>query len=96
MELADLLGEAVAALKAPLEQADREQGWTDDLRREIQEEISVHRSALRRHGPGMVMYLRPRLDEWMTQEAVQPGKLRDVVMEVQTRVNAARDAASSR
>lgn len=46
MDLADLLGEAVTALKAPLEQADREQGWTDDLRREIQEEISVHRSAL--------------------------------------------------
>ncbi|WP_327268652.1 hypothetical protein OG233_12730 [Streptomyces sp. NBC_01218] len=95
MDLADLLGEAVTALKAPLEQADREQGWTDDLRREIQEEISVHRSALRRHGPWMVVYLRPSLDEWLAQEAVQPGKLRDVVMEVQTRVNEARDAAGS-
>lgn len=43
----------------------------------------------------MVVYLRPSLDEWLAQEAVQPGKLRDVVMEVQTRVNEARDAAGS-
>jgi hypothetical protein len=48
MDLPESLGKAVAALKAPLGRADREQGWTDELRREIQEEISINRSMLRR------------------------------------------------
>ncbi|MFE2290585.1 hypothetical protein [Streptomyces sp. NPDC059452] len=59
MDLTESLDKAVAALKAPLEPTDREQGWTDDLRREIQEEISVNRSALRRHGHGLAKHLRP-------------------------------------
>ncbi|MGW3656937.1 hypothetical protein ACWD6R_15145 [Streptomyces sp. NPDC005151] len=96
MDLAESLDKAVAALKAPLERVDREQGWTDDLRREIQEEISINRSALRRHGHGTVRYLRPRLDEWMAREVVQPGRLRDVVMEVQMLITEAHDAARSR
>lgn len=93
MDLSESLDNAVGILKAPLERADREQGWTDELRREIQEEISVSRSALRRHGPWAVGYLRPRLDEWMAHESVQPGRLHGVVMDVQTRLTAARDAA---
>ncbi|MER6773074.1 hypothetical protein [Streptomyces bacillaris] len=84
MNLTEALDKAVAALKAPLEPTDREQGWTDDLRREIQEEISTNRSALRRHGPWMASYLRPRLDEWMAREGVQPGRLHEVVMNAQT------------
>ncbi|MFE3516098.1 hypothetical protein [Streptomyces sp. NPDC059166] len=96
MDLTESLDKAVAALKAPLEQLDREQGWTDDLRREIQEEISINRSTLRRHGRWTVRYLRPRLDEWMAREAVQPGRLRDVVMEVQTLITEAHDAARPR
>ncbi|TGZ10913.1 hypothetical protein [Streptomyces rhizosphaericola] len=90
MNLTEALDKAVAALKAPLEPTDREQGWTDDLRREIQEEISVHRSALRRHGPWMASYLRPRLGEWMAREGVQPGRLHAVVMDAQTRLADAR------
>ncbi|MFI7286592.1 hypothetical protein ACIBRY_08030 [Streptomyces anulatus] len=96
MDLTESLDGAVAALKAPLKQVDREQGWTDDLRREIQEEISINRSALRRHGHGTVRYLRPRLDEWLAREAVRPGRLRDAVMEVQRLITEARDAAGSR
>ncbi|MFI8434524.1 hypothetical protein ACIGJO_12375 [Streptomyces sp. NPDC079020] len=83
MELLQLLDEAVAALKAPLEEADREQGWTDDLRREFQEEISISRSVLRRHGTGMTRHLRPRFDEWLDHEGVRRGRLRDLVAEVQ-------------
>ncbi|MGW3496486.1 hypothetical protein [Streptomyces sp. NPDC001020] len=83
MDLLLLLHEAVTALKAPLGEEDREQGWTDDLRREVQEEISISRSALRRHGLGMVRYLRPRFDEWMEREGVQPGRLRSLVSDVQ-------------
>ncbi|MFF0831638.1 MULTISPECIES: hypothetical protein [unclassified Streptomyces] len=93
MDLSEFLGKAVAVLEAPLGRADREQGWTDELRREIQEEISISRSILRRHGPRAVRYLRPRLDEWMVHELVQPGRLHDVVMDVQTRITEARDAA---
>ncbi|MFE4826784.1 hypothetical protein [Streptomyces sp. NPDC056672] len=96
MDLRESLGKAVVALKAPLGNADREQGWTDELRREIQEEISVSRSMLRRPGPWAVSHLHPRLDEWMAHEGVQPGRLRDVVMEVQTLIIGARDAARSR
>lgn len=96
MGLADSLDKAVATLKAPLEQVDREQGWTDDLRREIQEEISINRSTLRRHGHWMVKYLRPRLDEWMAREGVLPGRLRDVVMEVQILITEAHDVAGPR
>ncbi|MFF8245089.1 hypothetical protein [Streptomyces griseus] len=96
MDLPESLDRAVAALKAPLKRVDREQGWTDELRREIQEEISINRSALRRHGPGTVRYLRPRLDEWLAHEAVRPGDLRDTVMEVQRLMTEARDAADSR
>jgi hypothetical protein len=96
MDLRESLGKAVVALKAPLGRADREQGWTDELRREIQEEISVSRSMLRRPGPWAVSYLHPRLDEWMAREGVQPGRLRDVVMDVQTLIIGARDAARSR
>ncbi|MDQ0798163.1 hypothetical protein QFZ58_006651 [Streptomyces sp. B1I3] len=96
MDLRESLGEAVVALKTPLGSADREQGWTDELRREIQEEISVSRSMLRRPGPWAVRYLHPRLDEWMAREGVQPGRLRDVVMEAQTLIIGARDAARSR
>lgn len=48
MDLPESLGKAVAVLKAPLGRVDREQGWTDELRREIQEEISINRSMLRR------------------------------------------------
>ncbi|MFE0091262.1 hypothetical protein [Streptomyces sp. NPDC058992] len=83
MELLAVLDEAVAALKAPLSGEDRAQGWTDDLRREVQEEISINRSVLRRHGTGMVRHLRPRFDEWMEHEGVQPGRLRDLVGDVQ-------------
>ncbi|MEI5033187.1 hypothetical protein RB201_10915 [Streptomyces sp. S1A(2023)] len=93
MDLAESLDRAVAALKAPLKRIDREQGWTDDLRREIQAEISINRSALRRHGHGTVRYLQPRLDEWLAREAVRPGRLRDVVMEVQRLITEARDTA---
>jgi hypothetical protein len=60
---------AAARLKAPLGRADREQGWTDELRREIQEEISINCSMLRHPGPWAVKYLRPRLDEWLAREA---------------------------
>ncbi|MEH0416222.1 hypothetical protein [Streptomyces sp. B21-083] len=88
-----VLDEAVAALKAPLGEVDRRQGWTDDLRREIQEEISVSRSVLRRHGPGMVRHLRPRLDEWMESEELRPGRLRQLVSDVQRRLLDARDTA---
>jgi hypothetical protein len=91
MDLLALLDEAVAALKEPLEQRDIDAGWTDDLRREIQEEISVNRSVLRRHGRGMVRYLRPRLDEWMDREAVQPGRLHRLVLDVQRRLVEARN-----
>ncbi|MFF9605080.1 hypothetical protein ACF1GY_22765 [Streptomyces sp. NPDC014684] len=93
MDLSESLGKAVAVLKSPLGRADREQGWTDELRREIQEEISRSRSILRRHGPWAIVYLRPRLDEWMARELVQPGRLHDVVMDAQTRLSEARDAA---
>jgi hypothetical protein len=93
MDLAESLDRAVAALKAPLGPVDREQGWTDELRREIQEEISISRSTLRRPGPWAVSCLRPRLDEWMAREGVRPGRLREVVMEVQTLIIGARDVA---
>ncbi|MDX3748834.1 hypothetical protein [Streptomyces sp. AK08-02] len=93
MDLLEVLDEAVAALKAPLGEVDRSQGWTDDLRREIQEEISVSRSVLRRHGPGMVRHLRPRLDEWMESEKVRPGRLRQLVSDAQRRLVEARGAA---
>ncbi|MGW1658451.1 hypothetical protein [Streptomyces atratus] len=92
MDLLAVLDEAVATLKAPLEQEDREQGWTDDLRREFQEEISISRSALRRHGLGMVRYLSPRLDEWMEHEGVRPGRLQHLVSDVQRRLLDARSA----
>ncbi|WP_405826866.1 hypothetical protein OG241_49720 [Streptomyces sp. NBC_01390] len=88
-----MLDEAVAALKAPLGEVDRSQGWTDDLRREIQEEISVSRSVLRRHGPGTVRHLRPRLDEWMESEMVRPGRLRQLVSDVQRLLVDARSTA---
>jgi hypothetical protein len=39
VDLLSLLDEIVRALKAPLEEEDREQGWTDDLRREVQEAL---------------------------------------------------------
>ncbi|MFE2019829.1 hypothetical protein ACFW9O_17510 [Streptomyces sp. NPDC059499] len=96
MDLTEALDKAVATLKAPLERTDRAQGWTDDLRREIQEEISINRSTLRRHGHWMVTYLRPRLDEWMAHEGVQPGRLRDVVMNVQVLITEPHDAADLR
>lgn len=67
----------------PLTQEDRYQGWTDDLRREIQEEISLSRSALRRHGLGVARYLRPRLEEWLDRVGVAPGRLRGLVSEAQ-------------
>ncbi|MCX4995917.1 hypothetical protein [Streptomyces longwoodensis] len=78
-----LLDEAVAVLKTPLTQEDRNQGWTDDLRREIQEEISQNRSALRRHGLATAGYLRPRLEEWLDREGVGQGRLRGLVSEAQ-------------
>ncbi|MFI1289514.1 hypothetical protein ACH4VM_13615 [Streptomyces sp. NPDC020792] len=87
------LDEAVAALRAPLEEADRAQGWTDDLRREVQEEISVNRSVLRRQGLFMVWYLRPRLDAWMDHEGVRPGRLRSLVLDVQRRFVEARSTS---
>lgn len=93
MDLLSVLDEAVAALKAPLGDEDRSQGWTDDLRREIQEEISVSRSVLRRRGPGAVQYLRPRLDEWMDSGSLRPGRLRQLVLEVQRRLVEARSGA---
>ncbi|MGA5320408.1 hypothetical protein ACPCIU_08185 [Streptomyces seoulensis] len=83
MDLPAVLGEAVAALKAPLGEEDRAQGWTDALRREVQEEISINRSVLRRHGTGMVRHLCPRFDEWTEHEGVQLGRLRDLVGDVQ-------------
>ncbi|MCQ0023673.1 hypothetical protein M4914_12430 [Streptomyces somaliensis DSM 40738] len=92
MDLLAVLDEAVAAFKAPLDEDDRAQGWTDDLRREVQEEISINRSVLRRHGTGMVRYLRPRFGEWMEHEGVRPGRLRDLVGEVQRSLVAARAA----
>ncbi|MEU1122826.1 hypothetical protein ABZ371_04375 [Streptomyces sp. NPDC005899] len=96
MEPAETLDRTVAALKDPLERADRAQGWTDELRREIQEEVSITRSVLRRHGHRMVAYLRPRLDEWMAREGIQPGRLRDAVMEVQTLITETHGAAGPR
>ncbi|GAA2438807.1 hypothetical protein [Streptomyces glaucus] len=90
MGLLTILDEAVAALKAPLGEDDRAQGWTDDLRRELQEEISVNRSVLRRHGTGMARHLRPRLDEWMDHEGVRPGRLRNLVSDVQRSLAEAR------
>ncbi|WP_344328642.1 hypothetical protein [Streptomyces macrosporus] len=93
MDLIAVLGEAVAVLKAPLGREDVAQGWTDELRREIQEEISVARSALRRHGPETVRYLRPRLDEWMAREGVRPGRLHDVVTRTQRLLTEARATA---
>ncbi|WP_351223026.1 hypothetical protein [Streptomyces sp. NPDC002133] len=93
MELLALLGQAVAALKEPLERGDLEQGWSDDLRREVQEEISIHRSVLRRHGLGMARYLRPRLDEWLEREGVRPGRLRSLVLDVQRGLADARSQA---
>ncbi|MGY5534398.1 hypothetical protein [Streptomyces sp. C-3] len=93
MGLLAVLDEAVAALKAPLGGEDRAQGWTDDLRREVQEEISINRSVLRRHGTGMVRHLRPRFDEWMEHEGVQPGRLRDLVGDVQRSLVEARAMA---
>ncbi|GAA2275354.1 hypothetical protein GCM10010145_37880 [Streptomyces ruber] len=93
MDLLTVLDEAVAALGRPLEQRDIDDGWTDDLRREIQEEISVSRSALRRHGLWMAQVLRPRLDEWMAREAVRPGRLQHLVLNVQQRLTEARRAA---
>ncbi|MFF5754909.1 hypothetical protein ACFY7A_05615 [Streptomyces longwoodensis] len=74
-----LLDEAVAVLKAPLTQEDRNQGWTDDPRREIQEEISLNRTAQRRHGLAAARYLRPRLEEWLDRVGVAPGRLRGLV-----------------
>ncbi|MFD5470627.1 hypothetical protein [Streptomyces sp. NPDC127105] len=88
-----VLDEAVAAFKAPLGEADRAQGWTDDLRREVQEEISVNRSVLRREGLHMVWYLRTRLDEWMDHEGVRPGRLRSLVLDVQRRLVEARSTS---
>lgn len=93
MDLLSVLDEAVAALKAPLGDEDRSQGWTDDLRREIQEEISVSRSVLRRQGPGVLQYVRPRLDEWMESEGLRPGRLRQLVSEVQQLLVDARSRA---
>jgi hypothetical protein len=90
MDLLAVLDEAVATLKAPLGEDDRAQGWTDDLRREVQEEISVSRSALRRHGPGMARHLRPRFDEWMEHEGVRPGRLRALVIDAQRTLAEAR------
>ncbi|WP_330293347.1 hypothetical protein [Streptomyces sp. NBC_00576] len=90
MDLLAVLDEAVATLKAPLGQADRDQGWTDVLRREFQEEISIRRSVLRRHGAGMVRHLRPRFDEWMEREGVRPGRLQHLVSDVQRRLMEAR------
>ncbi|MFF3129105.1 hypothetical protein ACFVRD_44365 [Streptomyces sp. NPDC057908] len=86
MDLLAILDEAVAALKDPLGKDDRSQGWTDDLRREVQEEISISRSVLRRHGSDMVRYLRPRLDEWMENEEIRPGCLQHLVSDVQRRL----------
>ncbi|MFJ8692099.1 hypothetical protein [Streptomyces roseolilacinus] len=86
MELLEVLDEAVAVLKAPLGKDDREQGWTDELRREVQEEISVRRSVLRRHGPGVMRRLRPRFDEWLEHEGVRPGRLQRLVSDVQRRL----------
>lgn|GEM_PF-3913956 len=93
MDLMVVLDEAVAALKAPLADEDRDQGWTDDLRREVQEEISVSRSVLRRYGLGMARHLRPRYDEWMESEGVQSGRLQDLVCDVQRRLVDARGTA---
>ncbi|CAL9424593.1 hypothetical protein SUDANB6_01922 [Streptomyces sp. enrichment culture] len=93
MGLLAVLDEAVAALKAPLSEDDRAQGWTDDLRREVQEEISTNRSVLRRHGMGMVRHLRPRFDEWMEHEGIQPGRLRNLVHDVQRSLTQARATA---
>ncbi|MFV0127800.1 hypothetical protein ACLGI4_08810 [Streptomyces sp. HMX112] len=93
MGLLVVLDEAVAALKAPLREDDRAQGWNDDLRREVQEEISISRSVLRRHGLGMARHLRPRFDEWMENEGVRPGRLRDLVGDVQRSLVEARTRA---
>ncbi|MEU0454021.1 hypothetical protein ABZ322_13555 [Streptomyces sp. NPDC006129] len=90
MDLLAVLDEAVATLKAPLGGDDRAQGWTDDLRREVQAEISINRSVLRRHGLDMARHLRPRLDEWMEHEGVQPGRLRGLVGDVQRSLEEAR------
>ncbi|MCC5035528.1 hypothetical protein DMH02_020515 [Streptomyces sp. WAC 00631] len=89
-----VLDAAVAALKSPLREDDRAQGWTDDLRREVQAEISIHRSVLRRHGLGMARHLRPRFDEWMEREDVRPGRLRDLVGDVQRSLAEARTTAA--
>ncbi|MEU2595794.1 hypothetical protein [Streptomyces hirsutus] len=93
MNLLTLLDEAVTALEQPLGQNDMDEGWTDELRREIQEEISVNRSVLRRHGLVMVPYLRPRLDEGMDHEAVGPGRLQRLVLNVRRSLEDARGKA---
>jgi hypothetical protein len=93
MDLFAVLDEAVAALKTPLGKDDREQGWTDELRREIQEEVSISRSVLRRHGVHMVRYLHPRLDEWMEREGIRPGRLQHLVADAQRRLVEARSTA---
>ncbi|WP_432054233.1 hypothetical protein [Streptomyces sp. bgisy022] len=90
MDLLTVLDAAVATLKAPLGEDDRAQGWTYDLRREVQAEISINRSVLRRHGLGMARHLHPGLDDWMEHEGVQPGRLRSLVDDVQRSLMAAR------
>ena len=90
MDLLAVLADAVATLKAPLAQDDRDQGWTDDLRREFQEEISLRRSMLRRHGSSAVQHLHPRFDEWMETEGLRPGRLHHLVSDVQRRLVEAR------
>ncbi|MFJ4858670.1 hypothetical protein [Streptomyces sp. NPDC088730] len=93
MDLLAVLDETVAAFKTPLGEDDREQGWTDELRRQVQEEISMSRSVLRRHGAHMVRYLRPRLDEWIEREGIRPGRLQRLVADVQRRLVEALSAA---
>ncbi|MFC9245601.1 hypothetical protein ACFT7S_16730 [Streptomyces sp. NPDC057136] len=93
LDLLAVLHAAVVTLKAPLEQADREQGWTDELRREFQEEISVSRSVLSRHGPGMVRHLSSRFDAWMEREGVRQGRLQHLVSDVQRQLLDARSTA---
>ncbi|MBB1243065.1 hypothetical protein GL263_05720 [Streptomyces durbertensis] len=80
----------MTALKAPLTAADRAEGWTDELRREFQEQFSLRRSVLVRHGIAVV---RPpaRFDEWLADEGIRPGRLHALVTATQQALVAAAD-----
>jgi hypothetical protein len=68
------IAEAVAALRLPLADEDRGQGWSDDLRRSIQETLSRTLTEVRKHGHWTLSYahLPQRYSEWLDREAIGP------------------------